>query len=213
MRHVNDALWRVSNLLCPLALNHRITAWIRKALGLSHSSKSKGGVITPIIAPLDPASQPCTCIPFCSRHHAFKSDAVPVHRVSGMQWLVVVRGYHRPLLSSYHSHLPFLPQFCGLVNLTVQILQNPSFRVFLRYQNFRKGVVLVDYTHGKIELPSQKGGAGGCLYRFRSKIPAPPPPPPPPLWIQPWSYQHWHCFCDCFVCYIEVWGIRTSRAY
>ena len=30
-----------------------------------------------------------------------------------------------------------------------------------RYQNFRKGVVLVDYTNGKIELPSQNGGSGG----------------------------------------------------
>ena len=33
--------------------------------------------------------------------------------------------------------------------------------LLLGSKNFRKGVVLVDCTHGKIELPSQKGGSGG----------------------------------------------------
>ena len=48
-------------------------------------------------------------------------------------------------------------------------------------------MVLVDYTHGKIELPSQRGVQGGVYIEFRSKggggggggaYPLHPPPPP-----------------------------------
>ena len=123
-----------------------------------------------------PYQPPSGFIPFCSRHHAFKSDAVPIsteyQACSGLWWCEGITGHY------YHSHLPFLPQdqFCSSVSKQLITLG--------RYWNFRKGVVLVDYTHVKIEFAKSKGGFRGVFkYNFGLKWVS--TPLAPPLWIQP----------------------------
>ena len=134
----------------------------------SHSSKSKEGVITPINPLLDSS----LFVPDIMHSRVMLCLSTEYQACSGLWWCEGITGHY------YHSHLPFLPQdqFCSSVSKQLITLG--------RYWNFRKGVVLVDYTHVKIEFAKSKGGLRG-LFKYNFGLKGVSTPPAPPLWIQP----------------------------